>query len=237
MAVVLVPGLVFVSFVVSAAGGLGGSLVLVPTLAIVLGPKEGVALAALLLAGNNVFKVGAYRRTLPFQAAAGIIVLLVVGAAVGSVLLVAAPAALISGAIIVMLLASWVIERAGIKYIRSLSWPFLAFFSGATSGLSGTSGPLKGAAIRNLNLDRHHFVGAASLAALAGDATKTVIFAQTSLLGISSFLILLATVPLMAVGTWCGRGLNERLGERSFATLFWVIMGGYSARLVALGFF
>jgi uncharacterized membrane protein YfcA len=45
------------AFVVSASAGLGGSLVLVPAYALVLGTKEGVALAALMLAGNNVAKV------------------------------------------------------------------------------------------------------------------------------------------------------------------------------------
>ena len=49
---------VAVSFTVSASAGLGGSLVLVPILALVLGTKEGVALAALLLAANNVVKLG-----------------------------------------------------------------------------------------------------------------------------------------------------------------------------------
>ncbi|MFB3051273.1 MAG: sulfite exporter TauE/SafE family protein, partial [Acidimicrobiia bacterium] len=51
---------VAVSFMISASAGLGGSLILVPTLALVLGTKEGVALSALLLAANNVVKVIAY---------------------------------------------------------------------------------------------------------------------------------------------------------------------------------
>lgn len=76
--------LVFASFTVSASAGLGGSLLLVPTLALFLGSKEGVALAALLLASNNVMKIIAYRRTLPFRAAAGVTVLIVIGAALGS---------------------------------------------------------------------------------------------------------------------------------------------------------
>ena len=39
--------LVYLSFAVSASAGLGGSLVLVPTLVVFLGSKEGIALAAL----------------------------------------------------------------------------------------------------------------------------------------------------------------------------------------------
>ena len=50
-----------VSFTISASAGLGGSLLLVPSLSLVLGTMEGVALAALLLGANNVAKVAAYR--------------------------------------------------------------------------------------------------------------------------------------------------------------------------------
>ncbi|CAA9282739.1 MAG: hypothetical protein AVDCRST_MAG93-3301, partial [uncultured Chloroflexia bacterium] len=63
------------AFTISAAAGLGGSLILVPALALVLGTKEGVALAALLLALNNVVKVFAYRQTIPLAKSALVIVL------------------------------------------------------------------------------------------------------------------------------------------------------------------
>ena len=51
-----VPALIacFLSFALSASAGLGGSLILVPALVLILGAREGMALAALLLAGNNV---------------------------------------------------------------------------------------------------------------------------------------------------------------------------------------
>ena len=57
LTIIVVLALVYVSFAVSASAGLGGSLVMVPTLALFLGSKVGVALAALLLAGNNVVKI------------------------------------------------------------------------------------------------------------------------------------------------------------------------------------
>lgn len=234
MDVVVIVGvlaLVYASFAVSASAGLGGSLLLVPTLALYLGSKEGVALAALLLAGNNVLKIAAYRATLPFRKAAGIIALIVLGAAVGSTLLVRAPALVVSIGVVFMFAASLVAERYRLRPIRAGLAPLLSFVSGASSGFSGTSGPLKGVAIRNLDLDRRHFVGAASLASFAGDATKTAIFAEAQLLTATSVWTALAAVPLMALGTWTGSQLNQRAGERAFAALFWTVMGGYSVRL------
>jgi len=223
--------LVYLSFTVSASAGLGGSLVLVPTLGLFLGVKEGVALASLLLASNNVLKILAYRRTLPFRAALGITALIVAGAAIGSTLLVNAPTVLVTIAVIAMFLATVIAERFELRPARTGLAPLLAFVSGASSGFSGTSGPLKGVAIRNLDLDRRHFVGAASLASFAGDATKTAVFAEAELLSSSSMLIALAALPLMALGTWTGSTLNERAGEQTFAILFWTVMSGYSVRL------
>lgn len=223
--------LVYASFTISASAGLGGSLLLVPTLVVFLGSKEGIALAALLLASNNVMKIIAYRRTLPFLAAAGVTVLIVAGAAIGSTLLVKAPTVWVTVGVVAMFAASIAAERLEVKPVRAGFAPLLALISGASSGFSGTSGPLKGAAIRNLDLDRRHFVGAASLASFAGDATKTAIFAEGHLLGRTSLLIALAAVPLMALGTWSGSALNERVGEHTFAVLFWTVMSGYSVRM------
>lgn len=231
LAVLGVLALVYASFAVSASAGLGGSLVLVPTLALYLGTKEGVALAALLLSSNNIMKILAYRRTLPFRAAVWITILIVAGAALGSTLLVQAPTVFVTAGVVVMFVATIVAERLELTPVRAGFAPLLAFVSGASSGFSGTSGPLKGVAIRNLDLDRRHFVGAASLASFAGDATKTAIFAEADLLGRNSILLALAAVPLMALGTWSGSHLNERVGEHRFALLFWTVMSGYTVRL------
>lgn len=230
MAVTLVA--VTVSFMISASAGLGGSLILVPTLALVLGTKEGVALAALLLAANNVVKVIAYRKTLPFRKALLVIVLIALGAALGARLLVATPENVVTVAVIVSFVFALIAERLDLSRIRRAGGPALAFASGATSGFSGTSGPLKGMAIRQLDLDRAHFVGAASLASLAGDLAKTAVFTDAELLGADSFLIAAAAVPLMVGATFAGRHINQVIGERGYTILFWAVMGGYTLRLL-----
>jgi uncharacterized membrane protein YfcA len=223
---------VAVSFTVSASAGFGGSLILVPALALVLGTKEGVALAALLLAANNVVKVFAYRKTLPVRKSLVVILLVAVGAAIGARLLVAAPEELVTIAVIVGFVLGLIAERLHLERVRAAGGPLLAIGAGATSGFSGTSGPLKGMALRQLDLDRAHFVGAASLVSLAGDATKTVIFTEAALLGSTSFMVALMAVPLMLVATFSGRQINQRIGERGYTVLFWGVMTGYTARLL-----
>lgn len=226
--------LVFGSFVVSASVGLGGSLVMVPTLVLAVGTKEGVALAALLLATNNVFKVVAYRHTIPWRASGLVVSCVAIGAAIGARLLVGAAETVVGIAVVASFGLTLLIEQFQFTPGRRLAGPLLAIGSGMTSGFSGTSGPLKGVAIRNLDLNRLHFVGAASLASFAGDATKTAVYADARLLAGSSYTLAAAALPLMLAGTRIGRRLNQRVGERRFAVLFWTVMTGYSIRIITI---
>ncbi len=223
---------IVVAFTVSASAGLGGSLILVPALSILLGAKEGIALSALLLGGNNVLKVLAYRRMIPYRAALSVVLLIMLGAAIGARLMVAAPERWVDVAIILSFGLSFLFEFKAWNFLRRGSAPLYALFAGATSGFSGTSGPLKGVALRNLGLDRLHLVGAASLASLAGDAVKAGIFLQASLLEAGSWRIVLWALPLMPLAVLLGRAVNERIGERAYASLFWAVMTGYAVRLV-----
>lgn len=222
------------AFTLSSSAGLGGSLILVPGMSMLLGPKEGVAVASLLLAVNNVAKVAAYRRTVPIRAAAVIAAATAVGAAVGARLLVAAPDRWVGVGVIVAMALTLAFEasRRARPALR-LGWaPALAVASGASSGFSGTSGPMKGIALRSLALDRMHLVGAASIVSLVGDATKTAVYAEASLLGGGSWLVAIAAVPLMIAATAVGQRLNADMSERAFFGLFWGVMGGYTARLL-----
>lgn len=230
--VVVVLVAVAAAFFVSAAAGLGGSLILVPVLALLLGTKEGVALAALLLASNNVVKAIAYRRVLPLRASSGVVALTLLGTYVGARLLVAAPEALVTVAVIASFAMALLVERRQAVAVRNGFAVGLALASGATSGFSGTSGPLKGIAIRSLGLDRLHTVGAAALVSLVGDATKTAVFTDSALLGRSSYALSLVALPIMVLATYAGRRFNSVIGEQGYQRLFWAVMGGYTARLL-----
>lgn len=224
------------AFFVSSSAGLGGSLVLVPALALLLGTKEGVAMAALLLAANNVVKAVAYRRVLPFRASAVIMALTMVGSLGGATLLVLVPERVVTIAVILSLGSALLAERQDLRVRRTAMAPALALASGATSGVSGTSGPLKGVAIRSLTLDRFHTVGAAALVSLGGDLAKTAVFTEASLLSASSFRLAVLATPVMFGATYAGRVFNNRITEQAYQRLFWMVMGGYSVRLLTAVF-
>jgi hypothetical protein len=222
------------SFTLSASAGMGGSLILIPALSLLLGPKQGIALAALLLACNNVAKIVAYRATIPWRAVITVLAPILLGTIIGARLLLAAPESWVNFAVIASIGSTFLFERFGPHKPQKVSASVLAFGTGAVSGFSGTSGPLKALALRSLVLDRLCFVGAASVISFAGDAIKTAIFTRASILDQSSWLIALAAMPFMPLATFAGRHLNKKIGERAFAGLFWAVMMGYSVRLFLL---
>jgi uncharacterized membrane protein YfcA len=222
----------FIAFTLSASAGLGGSLVLIPILVLFLGAKQGVALAALLLAANNIAKVIAYRQTIPWQAAAGVIVLTMAGAWLGASLLVAVDEIWVQFGVAAAIAMTLIAERATWRRLQNLSAPILACLAGTTSGFSGTSGPLKGVALRNLRLSRQYLVGAASAVSLAGDVTKAAVFLHASLLSAELFWLFAAAIPLIPLATLLGRRINRRMGERAYSGLFWTVMAGYTVRLL-----
>jgi hypothetical protein len=222
------------AFTLSASAGLGGSLILVPAMSLLLGAKQGIALAALMLGANNIAKVVAYRKTVPLRSALAVLLLTVVGAALGARLLVEAPERFVSVVVIASFAAALLLERMQLQRLQHVAAPALAFGAGATSGFSGTSGPLKGVALRNLRLDRLHFVGGASAVSLVNDLTKSAVYAQASLLSGAALLILVASMPLMPLAALTGRRINSTIGERAFTSLFWVVMAGYTLRLLML---
>ena len=91
---------------------------------------------------------------------------------------------------------------------------------------------MKGLAIRSLGLDRLHFVGAASLVSLGADVAKSAVFFHADLLDATSWRVALLALPLMAVGSLSGRRLNRSIGEPAFVVLFWLVMAGYTVRLL-----
>ncbi len=222
---------IFASFTLSASAGMGGSLILVPAMSLILGSKQGVAIAALLLGGNNVLKVIAYRRTIPFRAALMVVLLLMVGTAIGASLLVRVPELWVDVAVILSFLVSFISEFRTWGRLGRASAVWSAFFAGLSSGFSGTSGPLKGVALRSLKLDRMHLVGAASLASLAGDLTKASIYIGASIIEPANWQVVWWALPVMPLAVLSGRHINEKIGERSYQVLFWVVIAGYTVRL------
>jgi uncharacterized protein len=220
-----------VAFTLSAAAGMGGSLLLVPAMALAFGPKAGIALAAVLLSYNNAWKLAAFRHSVPVRSALPLLVLSVLGSAAGARLMLAAPEQLVYTAIFVVVIASFTLEHTGRPIMQPALGALFAAGAGVLSGFAGTSGPLKGLALRTLRMDRTRFVGAASLISLGGDVAKVLVLVPLLALRGDALLAAICAVPLAPCAVFLGRTINQRMGERAFSSLFWLMMASFLVRL------
>jgi uncharacterized membrane protein YfcA len=224
----------------SSVAGFGGSLILTPLLVLTLGAKQGIALSALILATHNGIKLIAYRSFLPIKASMVITGATLAGVFIGSVLLVAMPDKVAIFLLIFFSVTTLLFEvshqfnsRTFNQNTKALS-PWIAFLSGIASGSSGTSGPLKGLAVKNLQLDCLEHVGAASIVSFAGDVLKAGVFSSAGLLNSDSLTTLAFVTPLMPICAFAGLAFNKRFGDKAFAAIFWVLIGGYILRTIGV---
>ncbi len=227
----------FAALVVSSTAGYGGSLILVPALAATLGPKSGIAYSALVLGWNNVFKVLAYRSTLALRQGWPLLAVTAVGVSFGASLLVAAPDRVVVWCVIAGTLAALAVELRGNERLltvrRWMATPTMAA-SAVLSGVSGSSGPLKGVSVRSLGLPRLEHVGLASMVSLVADALKVGLFQADGLFDDIDMTTLVIALPLMPIGAWLGRMINGRIDERLFRGIFWTVVGCYTLRMANL---
>ena len=235
----LVLGATFTALFISSIAGYGGSLILVPALGAILGVKEGVALAALLLGWNNVFKVVAYRHTLALRRGWPLLVVTLIGVWFGAWLLIEAPDRIVVWLVVAATVLSLLAELAGIERIqrvqRHAAAPIM-LGSGVLSGVSGTSGPLKGISVRSLGLPRLEHVGLASSVSLVADALKVELFATAGIFDTIDMTVVLLALPVMPIAAWVGRHVNQRMDETAFRWVFWSVVGGYTLRMAGLWF-
>ncbi len=216
----------------SASAGMGGSLIIVPTLTIAYGPKIGIALAACLLAANNVFKIVAYREWIPWVASTTVIATTIIGAAIGAVLMIGAPTSVVQTAVALSVIVGFAFHRIIKKHGSKQAGAMFSLLAGITSGFSGTSGPLKGMALKSLSLDHMHLVAAASVVSFIGDLVKASIFSKANLIEKEHWLLVLILIPLMPIATFTGRKINRAAGQQYFDYLFWTVIAGYAIRLL-----
>jgi uncharacterized protein len=229
----------FTALFISSIAGYGGSLILVPALGAILGVKEGVALAALLLGWNNVFKVVAYRHTLALRRGWPLLVVTLIGVWFGAWLLIEANDRIVVWLVVAATVLSLVAELVGVERIqrvqRRAAAPIM-LGSGVLSGVSGTSGPLKGISVRSLGLPRLEHVGLASSVSLVADALKVELFATAGIFDTIDLTVVLLALPVMPIAAWVGRHVNQRMDETAFRWVFWSVVGGYTLRMAGLWF-
>lgn len=224
--------IIFLSFLVSSSCGLGGSLILIPVLSAVLGIKEGIVVASILLGINNLVKVFFFRRGIKLKPISFLLVLMIAGTVIGSFLMLKADTNFLTGFLIFHLLLAFFIQRKATISVQRKTGLTYSFLSGFCSGLSGTSGPLKGLAVKCYMNEKLGIVAAASVLSLATDTTKSVIYLSQYTPTALTMEWFIYSIVVMPIATALGRYINQTMSLKAYEVLFYFVMTGYVFRLV-----
>jgi uncharacterized protein len=167
---------IFLSFLLSASCGLGGSLILIPALTLFLGVKEGIVLSSVLLGLNNLIKMIFYSHSIRWHSVWRLMLPMCLGAVAGALIMVEVSSKALGIFLLAHICLSFWVEHKGSFRIRRHTGMGYAGLSGFCSGLSGTSGPLKGLAVKCYHTIKPEVVASASILSLSTDAIKSAIY-------------------------------------------------------------
>jgi uncharacterized membrane protein YfcA len=216
----------------------GFPLISVPALATVLGARTAVLVvsipafaANLLLMGN----VGWQRLERWF---AVLIVSLVAGTVTGALLVNRLPVralALVLGVTALALLGLVGRKLSGLAAgLRRLA-PLAGLLAGVLGGATDISGPVLVAYVAGLEHDRERFVFCLTLLYMVIGATQILTFARTGLYTPRLLAWALAACLPMALGTWLGVRLRQRLQSDTFRRAVLVVVALAAANLIRQG--
>jgi len=206
---------------VSGFVGFGGALLLLPVLALVVGPKAAVPILTIAQLLGNLSRAGfgwrdiRWRPSLEFGAGA------IPASIAGSRLFADLPAGRVGQVIGCCLLGlvAWRHTKLGKRDLPA--WFLIPAGAGVgfLSALAGSAGPLGAAVFLSLNLPARSYIASEATAAVIIHLSKSMIYGRYSLLNRLELLSGLALGVSMILGSWTGRKLVERIEGKRFVLL------------------
>lgn len=203
--------------------GTGGSLILLPVLVVLYGPKEAVPIMAIASTMANLGRIGAWIRAIDWKIFLAYGLGAVPFAALGARTLIAIPAYVADVILGLFFLAVIPLRRrVGRQGAFAPGIGGMAACGagvGFLTGLVQSTGPLSLAVFAAFGLRMGTLLGTESAASLAIYATKASTFA---VMGVMTRTLLLRGVFVgssMLIGAFAGKGIVKRIGERRFDLL------------------
>jgi uncharacterized protein len=228
----LIWGILFLSFVISASSGMGGSLLMIPAFSMLIGVKEGIILSGVLLTLNNVSKFIFYYNYFSFKSIGYLLVFVVAGSILGSYLMLQFNEVFLSFFLLAHIVASLYIQYYSTVKVRLAAGNGYAFLSGLFSGISGSSGPLKAVSVRCRFVSNQEIAASVTVLSLFGDFSKCVVYLRNSTISEAHYQYLIVGVMMMPLATWIGKKINKSVSVTGYNILFCVVLAGYILKII-----
>lgn len=208
----------YLGFLISTTTGIGGGLVLAPMMMQLMPAGEAISVTAVVLVGNNLFKMVLLREHIRWRAVGLVAVTALPLAIAGAFLTGIIDDRLLRGAVGVMVMVSLAVQRAFTEpvTVRARALPVLGVGIGFISGVAGMAGPLAAIAYRGYGLDRERFVGTVATLALFMATVKIPTYIVTGILPLERLPLAGVLIGVAFLGVASGRALLARMNARVF---------------------
>ena len=236
-ALVLTIGMV--AGLVSGIVGTGATIILLPVLAIVFGPKAAIPIMAIVALMSNFAKITSWWREIDWRATAAYAVGGIPGAALGARTMLSLPPRLID----IALGCFFLIMIPGRRWLASRNYqiglPLLALGGLAIGFLTGivvSTGPITVPLFSAYGLVKGAFIATEAASSLAMYISKAITFRSFGALPTDMILKGLITGSSVMAGTYLAKLLLERISVAHFQRLLDVVMliSGISLIVAAL---
>ena len=231
-ALVAVGVVVFAAAIVQATSGFGFALFSVPLIAALVGPKEAVAISALLGTLSTVRQFVQFRRVVHWRLARRLSLAALVGMPVGVVILLALEDDVLRLVMALTVVALTALLWRGVT-LSVDTWGLdlvAGFVAGVLNTSVGTNGPPLVLSLQARGLEPDPFRGTISAVFAVCNSVTVVLLAlagqiTTGVLALSA----VAVVPLIA-GMIVGRSVQRRLHPRHFRRIvLWLLLASAAA--------
>jgi uncharacterized protein len=219
MALLLILLIGLVAGTVSGIVGTGSSIMLVPVLAYVYGPKEAVPIMAVAAVMANLSRILAWWRVVDWRAVAAYAVTGIPAAALGARTMLVLPPSAVDAAIGLFLLSMIPARRWLAANLIQLRLPHLAVAGaiiGFLTGIVASTGPASVPVFIGYGLTKGAFIGTEAAASLAIYVTKTITFQGLGALPIGDILKGLTVGASLMLGSFIAKPLVLRLTPDTF---------------------
>ncbi|NUZ05797.1 sulfite exporter TauE/SafE family protein [Piscinibacter koreensis] len=219
--------------------GTGSSLVLMPILVVMFGPRQAVPIMAVAAFAGNLGRVLAWRREIDWQACGAYCVTAVPGAMLGARLLLALPAGAAESALGVFFLALIPARRWLARRRFRLSRTHLMLLGaplGLLTGIVVSTGPLTVPLFTFYGLERGAFLGTEAASSLAVYGAKATTFRALGALPLDLLLHGLVVGATLMAGSFVGRSVVLRLSSASYRSLIDALMAVSGTSLLWVAF-
>lgn len=219
MGLLLILAIGLIAGVVSGIIGTGSSIMLVPVLAYVYGPKEAVPIMAVAAIMANVSRILAWWREVEWRAFAAYAVPGAPAAALGARTMLALPPRAVDAAMGVFLLSMIPVRHWMAANLVRLRLPHLTAAGaviGFLTGIVAATGPADVPFFLGYGLTKGAFIGTEAAASLAVYATKAVTFSESGVLPLDVIARALCVGASLMVGAFVAKPFVLRLGPETF---------------------